>query len=192
MSTPPNSDSLLQPARVLPFAYPLDEFYALANRELPLIEQVRGDEVPEPWRTLLVHNNDMTPTLETFHNDGLFLEVISRHHRGDFYFREVVLHTDKTKKAVEFGAIKINLGLFPSSARPRILQEQQPLGGILREHKIPHTSKPKAFLKVTADEFIKGALKLRGTHVLYGRRNTLFDAQQRPLAEIVEILPDNK
>jgi len=25
--------------------------------------------------------------------------------------------------------------------------------------------------------------------VLYGRRNTLFDPQQRPLAEIVEILP---
>jgi hypothetical protein len=192
MSTPPNQDSVLPPARVLPFAYPLDEFYALANRELPQIEHVRGDEVPEPWRTLLVHNNDMTPTLETFHGDEVFLEVISRHHRGDFYFREVVLHTAKTKKAIEFGAIKINLGLFPCSARPRILQEQQPLGGILREYKIPHSSKPKAFLRVKADEFIKGALKLRGAHTLFGRRNTLFDAQQRPLAEIVEILPDHK
>ncbi|HMJ88890.1 MAG TPA: hypothetical protein VK530_03695 [Candidatus Acidoferrum sp.] len=192
MSTLPNPDSLLQPARVLPFAYPLDEFYALANRELPQIEQVRGDEISEPWRTLLVHNDDMTPTLEDFHKDSISLQVISRRHRGDFYFREVVLVTKKNRKAVEFGAIKINLGLFPCSARPRILEEQQPLGGILREYKIPHSSRPKAFLRVRSDDFINRSLHLRGKHVLYGRRNTLFDPQQRPLAEIVEILPDQK
>ena len=192
MSLPPNPDLVLQPARVLPFAYPLDEFYALAHRELPHIEQVRGDELPEPWRTLLVHNNDMTPTLENFYADDLTLKVISRHHRGDFYFREVVLLTGKEQKAVEFGAIKINLGLFPCSARPRILEEHQPLGGILREYRIPHSSRPKAFLRLHSDEFINSALQLRGQHVLYGRRNTLFDPMQRPLAEIVEILPDHE
>ncbi len=192
MSTPPNPDSVLQPARVLPFAYPLDEFYALANRELPTIEQVRGDELPEPWRQLLVHNNDMTPTLEGFYEDDLSLKVLSRHHRGDFYFREVALLTGRQNKVVEFGAIKINLGLFPCSARPRILEEHQPLGGILREYKIPHSSRPKAFLRLRSDAFINGALELRGQHVLYGRRNTLFDPKQRSLAEIVEILPDHQ
>jgi hypothetical protein len=192
MSTPPNPESLLQPARVLPFAYPLDEFYALANRKLPVIEQARGDEVPEPWRTLLVHTNDMTPTLEKFHEEEIFLKVISSHHRGDFYFREVVLLTTKTHKAVEFGAIKINLGLYPCSARPRILEEHQPLGGILREYKIAHSSRPKAYLRVQSDAFINGALQLRGKRVLYGRRNTLFDHEQRALAEIVEILPDHQ
>src|SRR3982750_3578917 len=105
MSVPPNQQPFVElpPARVLPWGYPLDEFYALANRELPVIEQVRGDEVPEPWRTLLVHNNDMTPTLEKFYGEEIFLKVISSHHRGDFYFREVVLLTAKTQKAVEFG-----------------------------------------------------------------------------------------
>ena len=54
-----------QPAPVaLPFAYPLDEFYALAGRTLPAIEQVPGESVPEPYRQLLVHQDDMTPTLE--------------------------------------------------------------------------------------------------------------------------------
>jgi hypothetical protein len=32
-------------------------------------------------------------------------------------------------------------------------------------------------------------LKLEGTRNLYGRRNTLYDAQNLSLAEIVEILP---
>lgn len=192
MSTPRNSNSLMQPARVLPFAYPLDEFYALASRALPSIEQVRGDEVPEPQRTLLVHTNDMTPTLEEFYGEEIHLKVLSRNQRGNFYFREVVLITARTHRAIEFGAIKINLDLFPIPARPRILEEQQPLGGILRDHKISHVGRPKAYLRVRSDAFISDALHLKGEQVLYGRRNTLFDPQQRALAEIVEILPPHK
>jgi hypothetical protein len=90
---------------------------------------------------------------------------------------------------VEFGAIKINLALFPAGARRLILEEQEPLGTILGEIKIPHTSRPKAYMRIHADAFIKGALQLSGEQVLFGRRNTLFDLQQRVLAEIVEILP---
>ena len=172
-----------------PFAYPLDEFYSLAKRELPAVEQVEGDDVPEPYRQLLVHNEDMTPTLEKFHEERIYLNVISRHHRGDFYFREVILLTQRKRRPVEFGAIKINLGLIPSAARRLILEEQEPLGTILNDFKIPHSSRPKAFLRLQADSFIKGALQLSGEQTLYGRRNTLFDPQQRALAEIVEILP---
>jgi chorismate-pyruvate lyase len=134
----------------------------------------------------------MTPTLEKFHDERIHLNVISRQTRGDFYFREVILLTERTRTPVEFGAIKINLGLFPQPARRLILEEQEPLGTILHEHKIAHASRPKAFLKIQADPFIKGALQLHGKQVLYGRRNTLFDPQQHALAEIVEILPPTK
>jgi hypothetical protein len=189
MSVPPNPSPFDQPAVMAPFAYPLDEFYSLAKRELPALEQVDGDDVPEPYRRLLVHNEDMTPTLEKFHDERIYLNVISRQHRADFYFREVILLTQRKRVPVEFGAIKINLPLFPSGARRLILEEQEPLGTILHDFKIVHTSRPKAFLRIQADSFIKGALQLSGEQVLYGRRNTLFDSQQRALAEIVEILP---
>jgi hypothetical protein len=188
MSVPPNPQPFEQ-ATVLPFAYPLDEFYALARRELPAIEQIDGDEVPEPYRDLLVHTRDMTPTLEKFHGERIYLNVISRQTRGDFYFREVILLTQRMRTPVEFGAIKINLALIPPLARRLILEEEEPLGTILEETHVVHTSKPKAFLRIPADAFITGALQLSGKHVLYGRRNTLFDTQQRALAEIVEILP---
>jgi hypothetical protein len=188
MSLPPNQP-FDQPAIMAPFAYPLDEFYALARRELPALEQIDGDDMPQPYRRLLVHNEDMTPTLEKFHDDRIYLNVISRQDRGDFYFREVILLTQRKRFPVEFGAIKINLGLFPAGARRLILEEQEPLGTILNDFKIPHASRPKAFLRIQADSFIKGALQLSGEQILYGRRNTLFDPQQRALAEIVEILP---
>ena len=191
--TPPATNSTRPASGALPFAYPLDEFYALANRELPAIEQLSGDAVPEPQRTLLVHQHDMTPTLEKFHGDRVHLQVISRQTRGDFYFREVVLLLDGSNGAVEFGAIKINLALFPPVARRHILEEKQPLGTILGQDHIVHSSRPKAYLKIQPDAFIREALQLGGGKMtLYGRRNTLFDNQQRPLAEIVEILPPSE
>jgi chorismate-pyruvate lyase len=173
----------------LPIAYPLDDFYAQAGRALPPIEPVAGDAVPEPYKRLLVHEHDMTPTLEKFHGERIHLAVLSRQQRDDFYFREVVLLLDKSNQPVEFGAIKINLALFPAAARQEILEERRPLGTLLADYTITHTSRPKAFLRVLSDGFINDSLKLVGSQWLYGRRNTLWDPQQRPLAEIVEILP---
>lgn len=178
------------PIAVSPVAYPLDEFYAQAGRPLPRIETVAGAAVPEPFQSLLVHNNDMTPTLENYYGTGIHLRVLSRQQRDDFYFREVLLLLNGADRPVEFGAIKINLALFPPAARREILAERLPLGHVLRTHDITHASRPKAFLKIQSDSFICEALRAEVDHpALYGRRNSLVDPVQRSLAEIVEILP---
>jgi chorismate-pyruvate lyase len=185
---PSSTANKLTSSAAQPIVYPLDDFYAQAGRPLPRIEPVEGKDVPEPYQTLLVHQNDMTPTLEQFHGSKIHLEVLRSQQRGDFYFREVILLTEEGKP-VEFGAIKINLGLFPSAARAQILGERIPLGTLLAEYKVTHTSRPKAFLRIESDDFINTAFKLTGQRWLYGRRNTLWNPQQLPLAEIVEILP---
>ena len=174
---------------VSPLIYPLDEFYARAARPLPVVAALAADQMPEPYRSLLAHDRDMTPTLETFHGRQVHLEVISSDQRDDIYLREVVLHLDETDRPVEFGAIRINLAMFPNPARRQILEERLPLGHILAEHRIPHGSRPKAFLRIESDSFIKQSLRLESSHVLYGRRNTLVDPAGHPIAEIVEILP---
>ena len=171
------------------FSHPLDEFYEHAGRTLPKIEVVQGASVPEPYQRLLVHDGDMTPTLEKFYDATIHLEVLRREKRGNFYFREVVLMTDDLDERVEFGAIKIFLDLFPAAARSDILAERLPLGTILAKYKIAHTSRPKAFLRIQSDEFINLALGIAGKHTLYGRRNTLSNPDGHPIAEIVEILP---
>jgi chorismate-pyruvate lyase len=169
--------------------HPLNDFYARAGLEVPGFELVAAQEVPEPFRSLLVHDADMTPTLESFHRARIRIEVLSRHQRGDLYFREVVLALEGSGRPVEFGAIKIDLALFAPGARRDILAAQLPLGRILVEHRIAHTSRPRAVLRVKSDALINRALGLNRATVLYGRRNTLLDTTQRPLAEIVEILP---
>ena len=170
-------------------AHPLDEFYARSGLTLPPLEQIDGEEMPEPYKKLLAHRNDMTSTLESFHGAPVHLRVLGREQRGEEYYREVVLHLEGSEQPVEFGAIKIHLARFPAPARKQILEERWPLGHILKDHAIVYSSRPAAFLRIASDKLINSVLNLSGAQVLYGRRNTLWDSAQRPLAEIVEILP---
>jgi chorismate-pyruvate lyase len=171
------------------FAYPLSEFYAHAKLPLPRIEAIPGDAVPEPFRSLLVHQNDMTPTLEGFHKSDIHLEIVGRERRGDFYFREVVLRLKGTDRPVEFGANKIYLGRFSEEAQDLILQEEIPLGRILKDCGVQHRTEAKFFLRVESDEVINRAFELPQPVTLYGRKAVICDLQHRPLSEIVEILP---
>lgn len=172
--------------------YPLDEFYAMAELKLPRIESIPGDEMPEPFRTLLVHQNDMTPTLEQFHGRDIHIKALRTRRENGFYFREVILVLNDTLEVVEFGAIKIDLKRFAPEPARLVLEEKLPLGHILHQFQIRHTSEPTAYLKIGSDDFINESLNLSRQHTLYGRRNTLWTPDRKPLAEIVEILPPEK
>ena len=174
------------------FTYPLSEFYSRARLPLPRIETTTGDAVPEPYRTLLVHHEDMTPTLEGFHKSQIHLEILSRERRGGFYFREVVLRLNHDEKPVEFGAIKVFLGLFPEEAQELILLEQVPLGTILKDCGVKHRTEARAFLRLEPDELINQAFELTRPTTLYGRKAVISDLEGKPLSEIVEILPPEK
>lgn len=169
--------------------YPLDEFYAQAGHDLPRIDLIPATEVPKPFRQLLVHESDMTSTLERFHGERIHLQLFRRQEAGSFYFREVALILDRRQIPVEFGAIKIALSLFPEPARELIREGRLPLGRILADCNVTYSSQPQAFLRLGADPFMSSVLRLSGAPLLYGRRNTLVDASGRSLAEIVEILP---
>jgi chorismate-pyruvate lyase len=169
--------------------YPLSDFYQRAKLPLPRIETISDAEVPEPFKSLLVHKNDMTPTLENFHNSRIHLELLGRDHRGSFYYREVVLRLDHDERPVEFGAIKVFLGQFPESAQEQILLEQVPMGRVLKECNVRHQTEAKHFLRIQPDALILKALELETPVALYGRKAVISDLQGHPLSEIVEILP---
>jgi len=166
----------------------LDDFYALAGIPLPPLQSIHGEEVPQPYRDLLVHHNDMTPTLEGFYGHTLYLQVLGRRLQENEYCREVVLRLEHSQAPVEFGANRIQLDKFPDPARRLILEEREPLGHILRDFAVTHTCQPNAFIRVASDHTINEALDLTGAHVLYGRHNRLFDPQGELISEVVEIL----
>ena len=170
-------------------AFPLDAFYAAAGRALPELSAIDGAEMPEPYRSLLVHLSDMTSTLENFHGDRLKLEVLSSRVDGGIYLREVLLRLEKSGKPVEFGAIRIHLDRFEPEPRKLILGGKVPLGRVLAEQKVPFTSRPNGFFRIAADSFIGPLLAAEEGIRLHARRNTLSNPSGQPLADIVEILP---
>ena len=174
----------------LNLSFPLDFLHARASLPLPEIARVEGVAVPEPYRHLLVHAHDMTPTLSAFHAGPIALRVLGRLHDGDTLFREVVLLQEKTGAAVEFGAICIHLNCFDAPARAAVLAGHLPLGTILADYGVAHVSCPQAFLKVVSSPQVEAALELApGPWTLYGRRNILAAPDGRVIADILEILP---
>jgi chorismate-pyruvate lyase len=171
---------------------PLDQFYLESGLSLPSAVKVEGPSIPEPYRTLLVHEHDMTPTLEAACQQRIHLRLLKRKVSGDIVLREVVLVRDSDEQAVEFGAIRIHLEHLSADSRQLILEGKLPLGRVLQDFNIEHKSRPEAYFEVVADGQIREALGLAGGQRLYGRRNRLLTPSDNVLAEVVEILPPSE
>jgi chorismate-pyruvate lyase len=169
---------------------PLLDFYRLAKRPEPVTEWISPDQMPVPYRELLVHDSDMTSTLEMFHGESLHLNVLSRRNVGGVIHREVLLLLNSSDRPVEYGAIQIHLDPFPEGCREEILSGQRPLGAILNDSGIAYISQPAGFFQIEPDDFLRKSLQLpKPVPCLFGRRNTLRKIGGTVLAEIVEILP---
>ena len=166
----------------------LQRFYERTGLAAPVLRELKAGEVPQPYRALLVHSSDMTPTLSGFFGQTLRLRVLSRERQDDSYKREVILWLAEDERPVEYGVIRIFLDRLPPPARRLVLEEQRPLGDILQSEAIPHLSWPQAFFRLKADAHAGAALGLRHAGFLYGRRNVLLDGSRHLLAEVIEVL----
>ena len=91
---------------------PLIKIFEEGGLTLPDFAAVAGNTMPEPYRSLLVHQDDMTPTLASYHNQTIRLRVLSREIHENALLRRVVLYGDKDERPVEFGAIQITLDVL--------------------------------------------------------------------------------
>ena len=119
-------------AQALHWLMPLHFFYEKRGVELPDFQFLDGRDVPYPYRSLLVHENDMTPTLAAFHHSKLYLEVLDGEVSDDFLLRLVILHSAAADTPVEFGAIGIQLAGFDSEVRDAIVEGRIPSVAFLR------------------------------------------------------------
>jgi chorismate-pyruvate lyase len=168
---------------------PLDQFYFVSGVAVPKATKIKAERIPEPYRSLLVHDNDMTPTLEAEYRQRIHIRLISREVEDHVLRRQVVLVLDSDERPVEFGAIRIQLNQLPPEARQRVLESKLPLGRVLQDFFIQHNSQPVAYFEIEADSQIGEALKTSRAQRLYGRRNRLLTPSGEVLAEVVEILP---
>ena len=192
-SSPPTdmrvTPETLENTRVLDLLMPLLYFYNQDELPLPPVEFLDGEQLPQPQRSLLVHQDDMTPTLRAHHASDITLEVVQAEMSDDFVMRQVVLHRASDGAAVEYGAIGIHLDGFPDKVKRLIREGHEPLGGILESENIPHTSAPRAWFTIEADEHTGDLLRVPPGTKLHGRCNALTHPGGIVFADIVEILP---
>lgn len=168
--------------------YPLGEFYKRSEIKLPTFTFIEPDLIPYPYRQLLYHNEDMTSVLQNHHRQKIHLDLIEFIEDGNSILRRVSLLRED-RKIVEFGAIEINMALFPDAARMEIRNSYTPLGSILEKYQVEYKSKPKGYFQINSDEMINRSLNLQGSHLLFGRVNQIRNLQDLSLASVVEILP---
>jgi chorismate-pyruvate lyase len=166
---------------------PLDVIYTHAGIPAPRVTTLMPDRIPKPYRSLLVHERDMTLTLEARHG-RVALRTLSSFRVGHFYFRKVLLVEESSGRPVEMGVIQIDLEAFDPRVRERILRNRVPLGRLLREGGVDFLSRPKAFLAVKPNPELLGVFWMPKPRTLYGRQTELT-LKGRKVGDIVEILP---
>jgi chorismate-pyruvate lyase len=168
--------------------YPLDFVYARAGMAPPAVSRVAPDDIPLPYRSLLVHENDMTFTLERHFGGRVVLRPLSTFRNGQSYFRRVLLAQEYSGRPVEMGAIRIRLDAFSPRIRTLILRNEVPLGRILRDGGVDFKSVAKVFLAITPNLEMMGVFWMREPRTLYGRQTEVIHHGVK-IGDIVEVLP---
>ena len=168
--------------------YPLDVVYERSGIEMPKVKVVSPDRIPAPYQSLLVHEADMTVTLERHFGGRVTLRPLSTFMRGGSYFRRVLLTQEYSGHPVEMGAIRMRLDAFTLRVRGQILKNTIPLGRLLRNARFEYQSRAVAFLAINPNSEMMGVFWMRAPHVLYGRRTEIIRNGSK-IGDIVEVLP---
>lgn len=168
--------------------YPLDVTYRQAGVTPPTVEEISPEDIPLPYRQLLVHDSAMTLTLEKHFGGRVALRPLSILSRGSWYCRRVLLVLEASGRPVEMGAICLKLDGFGRRITAEVERSEVPLGRILREGRVKYTSKPRAFLAVTPNTEMMGVFWMPGPRTLYGRRTEIIHDGAK-IGDIVEVLP---
>src|SRR5438067_1536196 len=81
--------------------FPLDLAYTQAGIPQPKSHEISPKDIPFPYRSLLVHENDMTLTLERHFGGSVKLRTLSTVAKGDWYLRRVLLVQEYSGRPVE-------------------------------------------------------------------------------------------
>ena len=175
--------------RVVPSPlHPLDVAYTRAGLEPPTATPIAPDAIPQPYRSLLVHQRDMTLTLEAHFGGRVALRPLTTFTIGPWYYRRVLLAQEYSGRPVEMGAIRIRLAALPRKVQAEIRRNRIPLGRILRDGGVDFTSMPREFFAVAPNAEMMGVFWMREPRTLYGRRTeVLLDG--KAIGDIVEVLP---
>jgi len=157
------------------------------SQDLAKYEIVPHDEVPAPYRELLVHEHHMTVTVEAFHRDLVNVRILQHVQAPEWYARKILLALQKTGQVVQFGIMRVHLNYCSPEVRAEIVAGQTPLGRILIQHDVLRRIEPTAFLWVVPGPAMMEWFGLDRPLPTYGRLALIY-CDERPAVELLEVV----
>ena len=153
----------------------------------PTAAVIPADDVPQPYHQLLVHTHHMTVTVEAFYGSPVDVQVIRCQRNGNEYARKILLALRDGGRIVQFGLVRIDLGVCSDSVRDAIVEGKTPLGRVLIQHNMLRRIEPVAFLRVRLSAKMAGWFGVQAGAETYGRVGVIYMGD-RPAVEVLEIL----
>lgn len=160
-------------------------FFGDAN--LPRCEQCEAPAVPEPFRSLLVHEEHMTVKLESHYNTKVRVHPYLVHQQGEIYGRKLDLIAESTGLMVMTGLMLFNFSFCNDHVRRLIVEQKTPLGRILIENNILRRISAHRFLKFASNEPMVERFGVSTPKPAYGRLATIL-CDEMPAVDLLEIV----
>ena len=168
----------------------LDHLYGLFpdSADRPDAVEVPAAAVPDPYHALLVHTHHMTVTVEGHFGGPVDVRVLSCRRDGHAYARKILLELRREpKRVVQFGLVRIDLGVCPDAVRAAILDGRTPLGRVLIQHNMLRRVEPVAYLRASLSPAMAGWFGAAPGAETFGRVGVIYTGS-RPAVEVLEIL----
>ncbi len=164
----------------------LTALFAFPEPLFQRVEHIPSAVTPEPYQSLLVHNEHMTVSMERFHRCSVDVRVLQQRQDGDLYAREILLLKHGTTIPVQYGLVRFHLNYVIEPVRREIIAGETPLGRILINHNVLRHIDLGAILEITAGPGLAAALQMNVGQVTYGRLATIF-CNRQPAVDLLEV-----
>lgn len=167
-----------------------DHLYALFpdSPDRPDAVEVPASDLPQPYRGLLAHTHHMTVTVEQFYHSPVDVKVLNCRRSGNAYSRKILLTlANESRKVVQFGLVRIDLGVCPEPVRNSILEGKTPLGRVLIQNDMLRRIEPIAYLRVALSAVMAEWFGVAAGTEAFGRLGVIYTGD-RPAVEVLEIL----
>ena len=94
---------------------------------------------------------------------------------------------DSTGQVVQFGLVRINLGVCSEAVRNEIVEGKTPLGRVLIRHNMLRRIEPQAYLRLALSAAMASWFDVEAGTCTYGRVGLIYTGE-RPAVEVLEIL----
>ena len=146
---------------------------------------VTEQELPADYRRLLVHEQHMTVTVESFHKSQVDVQVLDVHSTAEHYARKILLRRQTDQQVVQFGIVRLHRHLIPATALAEIESQRTPLGRVLIEQDVMRQVKLVGVWRVKPGPELERLFNSSST--TFGR-SAMIHVNHEPVIELLEIV----